>query len=129
MSFPASEFLDLEQTEHACLFDDQSPVWSPLKGIGAYLKLRLEAVEHSLLNGDIHKLATVGPDVFVAEGATVEANAAIKGPAWIGARTVVRSGAYLRENVIVGEDCVLGNSSEFKTVYSSMIAKSRISTT
>ncbi len=40
--------------------------------------------------------------------------ATIIGPAWIGARTEIRPGAFIRGNVIVGEDCVLGNACEFK---------------
>jgi len=36
------------------------------------------------------------------------------GPAWIGAGTEVRPGAFVRGNVIVGEGCVLGNACEFK---------------
>jgi NDP-sugar pyrophosphorylase family protein len=36
------------------------------------------------------------------------------GPAWIGAHTQVRPGAFIRGNVIVGEGCVLGNACEFK---------------
>ncbi|HVU24664.1 MAG TPA: UDP-N-acetylglucosamine diphosphorylase [Opitutus sp.] len=41
-------------------------------------------------------------------------HATLIGPAWIGANTDVRPGAYVRGNVIVGERCVLGNSCEFK---------------
>jgi len=42
------------------------------------------------------------------------AYATLLGPAWIGARTEVRPGAFVRGNVIVGEGGVLGNASEFK---------------
>jgi NDP-sugar pyrophosphorylase family protein len=38
----------------------------------------------------------------------------IKGPAIIGKNCQIRHGAYLRENVIIGDNCVLGNSSEIK---------------
>jgi NDP-sugar pyrophosphorylase family protein len=40
--------------------------------------------------------------------------ATIIGPAYIGARTEIRPGAFIRGNVITGEGCVLGNASEFK---------------
>ncbi|MBP6506349.1 MAG: UDP-N-acetylglucosamine diphosphorylase [Opitutaceae bacterium] len=40
--------------------------------------------------------------------------ATIIGPVWIGARTEIRPGAFIRGNVIVGEDGVLGNACEFK---------------
>lgn len=38
----------------------------------------------------------------------------IIGPVWVGARTDIRPGAYIRGNVIIGEDCVIGNACEFK---------------
>jgi NDP-sugar pyrophosphorylase family protein len=40
--------------------------------------------------------------------------ATIIGPTWIGAHTEIRPGAFIRGNVIVGENCVLGNACEFK---------------
>ncbi len=40
--------------------------------------------------------------------------ATIIGPVWIGAHTEIRPGAFIRGNVIVGEDGVLGNACEFK---------------
>ena len=36
------------------------------------------------------------------------------GPAIVGDRTVVRHCAYIRENVIIGEDCIIGNATEVK---------------
>lgn len=50
----------------------------------------------------------VGKDVKIADFVTIEA------PAIIGHGTQIRPGAYLRGNVITGENCVLGNSSELK---------------
>lgn len=40
--------------------------------------------------------------------------ATIIGPTWIGANSDIRPGAFIRGNVIVGQDCVLGNACEFK---------------
>jgi NDP-sugar pyrophosphorylase family protein len=56
----------------------------------------------------------IGDNVFLGEGTVVEPGAYIQGPAWIGANCQIRHGAYLRENVIAGDGCILGNSSEFK---------------
>ena len=50
----------------------------------------------------------VGKNVKIADYVTIEA------PAIIGHGTEIRPGAYLRGNVITGENCVLGNSSELK---------------
>ncbi|MCB1089575.1 MAG: UDP-N-acetylglucosamine diphosphorylase, partial [Verrucomicrobiae bacterium] len=116
MSFPASDFLDLGQTDHAEVFAPGEPVWSALGRLGDHLAQRLAAAARiaDLIQGEVHERAVIGPQVWIAEGAVVEANAVIQGPAWIGPGTVVRSGAYLRQTVIAGNGCVLGNSSEFK---------------
>ncbi len=116
MDVSPQAFLDLEQCEHASLFEGIDEVWAVLPRIREYLAQRFRDFDPDQVRqqGVVHERAVVGPDVFVASGAVVEANAVIKGPAWIGGGTTVRSGAYLRENVIVGDDCTLGNSSEFK---------------
>ena len=52
--------------------------------------------------------------VLVGENVSIAETATIIPPAIIGSGTEIRPGAYLRGNVIVGDNCVLGNSSEFK---------------
>ena len=52
--------------------------------------------------------------MWLGEGVKLPAYATILGPTWIGAKTEIRPGAFIRGNVIVGERCVLGNASEFK---------------
>ena len=52
--------------------------------------------------------------IWIAKTATVAATAQITPPAIIGERTEVRQGAFLRGGTLVGEDCVVGNSTELK---------------
>ena len=117
MDFSPAGFFDLSETGHAAVFDGVARIWEALPRIADYTKKLIaerEAGGESLHLGSVHPRAEVGGEVFVAKGAVVEANAVIKGPAWIGCGSVVRSGAYLREHVLIGENCTLGNSSEFK---------------
>ena len=116
MNFPPGAYLDCNETDHAELFAGVTNTWEVLPKLGDYLASKLDAIPtgEERKRGQIHELALVGDDVFVGDDAVIEANAVVKGPAWIGAGTVVRSGAYLRENVIAGDRCTLGNSSEFK---------------
>ena len=53
-------------------------------------------------------------DVLIGENVKISPTATIEAPAVIGTRTEIRPGAYLRGNVITGENCVIGNSSELK---------------
>ena len=50
----------------------------------------------------------------MGEGVKISPLATIDPPAVLGAGTEVRPGAYIRGNVITGERCVIGNSSELK---------------
>lgn len=56
----------------------------------------------------------IAPDVLVGENVKIYPTATIEGPCIIGAGTEVRPGAFIRGNVITGENCVIGNSSELK---------------
>ena len=53
-------------------------------------------------------------DVWIARTATVADTARITPPAIIGENTEVRQGAFLRGAVLVGDGCVVGNSTELK---------------
>ena len=112
--FEPGKYLDLNQTDHLSLFLEDQPVWSAIGEIAGYLDRLIDSVEGNLVQGSVHERALIGNRVYIAPGATVEANAVINGPAWIGSGSTVRSGAYIRSNVIAGNDCTLGNSCEFK---------------
>ena len=53
-------------------------------------------------------------DVYIAKDAKIWPNTTIVGPTIIGHRTEVRPGAFVRGSVLVGDDAVIGNSTELK---------------
>ena len=55
-----------------------------------------------------------GDGIWIAKSASVAQTALLLPPLIVGERSEIRHGAYLRGNVIVGEDCVVGNSTEVK---------------
>ena len=110
--FSATRFFDLTHTEHPDLFQPGGAVWDVLSRIASYLAERIDGQQ--IAGAEVSPMACIGPKVFLGEGVKVEPFATIKGPAWIGPGTTIRSGAYLRENVITGRNATLGNSSEFK---------------
>ena len=88
------------------LFAESVYPWDMLGKIkGLCAKLIEEGIEGFT---EIETGILVGRDVKIAPTATIIP------PAIIGHGTEIRPGAYLRGNVITGENCVLGNSSEFK---------------
>ncbi len=110
----ASHFFALPPslTRFAAHFSADVPPWDWLKQIGAALAAQdLGAVSSSSARpAGIHLEGAV----FIHPTVKLPAHATIIGPAWIGARTEIRPGAFVRGNVIVGEGCILGNSCEFK---------------
>lgn len=85
------------------LFDNSTYPWEMLPKIKDYIKeINLDDFT------EIEKGVFVGKDVKIAKTATIEA------PAVIGNGTEIRPGAYIRGNVITGENCVIGNSTELK---------------
>ncbi len=52
--------------------------------------------------------------VFIGENVKIASTATIEALCVIGSNTEIRPGAYIRGNVITGEGCVIGNSTELK---------------
>jgi len=108
----ASDFFTLPASlaPFAPHFPADVPPWEWLRRIGpAFAGCPLSAAKVDFPAG-VH---VEGP-VWLHPTVTLPAYATLIGPAWIGARTQIRPGAFIRGNVIVGEDCVLGNACEFK---------------
>lgn len=108
----ASEFIDLPLSlaRFAAFFPAEAAPWEWLKKIGAALEAAdLGGGERTLPPG-VH----VEGRVWLHATVKLPPTATLIGPAWIGAGTEIRAGAFIRGNVIVGERCVLGHASEFK---------------
>lgn len=88
------------------LFADSEYPWEILPNIKDYIK--------ALVESGIEGFAVLKDGVLVGENVKIHPSAVIEAPAVIGYGTEIRPGAYIRGNVITGENCVLGNSSEFK---------------
>ncbi|MFZ5493959.1 MAG: UDP-N-acetylglucosamine diphosphorylase [Verrucomicrobiota bacterium] len=108
----ASEFFALPASlaRFAPHFPASAAPWDWIKAIGQ----ALETVEASVPAGKIPAGVHIEGKVWLHPSVKLPAFAVIQGPTWIGAKTEIRPGAFIRGNVIAGEGCVLGNSSEFK---------------
>ena len=54
-------------------------------------------------------------EIQIGKGTVIEPGTLIKGPAIILNNTEVRQGAYLRGNIMVGNKCVVGHTTEMKS--------------
>ncbi len=108
----ASDFFSLPASlvRFAPFFPADIAPWLWLKKIGP----ALEAAEFGTGDLKIPPGVHLEGRVWIHPAVKLPAYATIIGPAYIGAKTEIRPGAFIRGNVIVGEGCVLGNASEFK---------------
>ena len=102
------DLYDLNETIAKDLFDGKTYPWEVLPEIGDFVMKLGETLsdefDHPEENIWIHK------SVKIAKTAT------LNGPLIIDADTEVRPGAFIRGNVLVGKNCVVGNSTELKNV-------------
>ena len=88
------------------LFEECEYPWEILPKIKGYVT--------ALIEKGIPGYTLIADGVLVGENVKIYPTATIEAPAIIGSGTEVRPGAFIRGSVITGENCVLGNSSEFK---------------
>ena len=108
----ASEFFALPASlaSFAPFFTTEAAPWDWIKRIGA----ALESAKFDRLDLKVPAGVHIEGKVWLHPTVKLPPHATIIGPVWIGAKTDIRPGAFIRGNVIAGEGCVLGNSSEFK---------------
>jgi NDP-sugar pyrophosphorylase family protein len=112
----ASDFFTLPASlaPFAAHFSADVAPWEWLKMIGAALAAQDLAAQASATMPKRPPGVHIEGAVFIHPTVKLPVHATIIGPAWIGAKTEIRPGAFIRGNVIVGEGCVLGNACEFK---------------
>ncbi len=100
-------FLDLNQTSAKKLFENIYYPWEVLPKIKSFI-LRIGP---TLIKDEYDEIKE---NVWISKAAKVADSAHIDGPTIIGNGTEVRHCAFIRGGVIVGENCVIGNSTEVK---------------
>ena len=103
-----SDLFDLEHTLAKAYLAEFEYPWEALRGIqDMILALGRQLPE------DYDEIT---PQVWVHRTAQIAPTAYLGSPCIIGANTEVRHGAFIRGSVLVGENCVVGNSVELKNV-------------
>ncbi len=112
MALKAADFFTLPPSlaRFASHFPPDVPPWEWLPQISRALS---EFTFNAALPPVPPGVQVEGP-LWIHPSVKFPAHATLIGPAYIGARTEIRPGAFVRGLVIVGEGCVLGNSCEYK---------------
>jgi NDP-sugar pyrophosphorylase family protein len=113
----ASDFFTLPPSlaGFAAHFSPDARPWEWLPQIAAALgQWNFQSDPGRSLGGAIPPGVKIEGPVYLHPSVKLPAYATISGPAWIGPETVIRPGALIRSNVIVGAGSVLGNACEYK---------------
>ena len=105
-SLKSTELFEITNPLLKNLFDNTIYPWEILSKIKNFI---IET-----LNNPPNNLKLLKEGVLVGSNVKISENATIIAPAIIADNSEIRTGAYLRGNVIIGENCVIGNSSELK---------------
>ncbi len=98
---------DLTHTVAAQLLKDTVYPWEILPSIGSFIEKLL-----ATLNKEEYNI--INDNVYIAKTAKIADNVSLTGPALICDNAELRPGAFIRGNVIVGKNSVVGNSCEVK---------------
>ena len=107
MELHTSALFDLSHTLARKLLEKYEYPWQALSEIKEYII----ALGNTLSKEDYYSPAE---NVWISKSAAIAPTATVCGPAIIGHGTELRTGAFIRGAVIIGEDCVVGNSCEIK---------------
>ncbi len=105
-------FFELEGFAHPDLLLPDEPVWSALgQRLVDYLEGRRDWEIHVELPAGVHLL---GDRIAIAPGCRIEPGAVIVGPAVLDEGVEIRTGAYIRQNVVLAAGSTVGAHSEVK---------------
>lgn len=104
-----NELFDLSKSiAGRCLSGYRHP-WDVLPHIGEHILQLIKTLPDELFEQR-------GENIWVARSANVHPNVTMTGPCIIDEAAEVRTGAFIRGNVLIGKHAVVGNSTELKNV-------------
>ena len=104
MNITNNNLFDYKKTIASKLFDTYKYPWELLPNISDFINNFVPSDDYYVIDGN----------QFIHKSVKLYNNITIEGSCIICEGTTIRPGAFLRGNVIVGKDCVVGNSTEIK---------------
>ena len=112
IDFRPTAFFDLDGFSHSILLDPAEPAWAALgKKLSGYLEAWTDWSINIDLPAGVHLL---GDRIAIAPGCSIEPGAVIVGPAILEEGVQIRTGAYIRQNVLLAAGSLVGAHSEVK---------------
>lgn len=105
--YTVRELFDLTHTQAAKYLGGFEYPWEALQGLKGFVRELGKTLDQA-------EYQEIEPEIWVHRSAVIAPTARLMPPCIIGAGTEVRQGAFIRGSVLVGENCVVGNSAELK---------------
>lgn len=112
-----AELFDLNQFTYRAIFEGMEYPWRleyPWDALKILHRWLLESIKPTIPKNLPEGVRLYGKEICISPDCLLEPPLTIKAPALIGARVELRSGAYLRGNVLVGEGTIIGHDTEVK---------------
>ena len=107
--YTIKDMYDVSETIAGDLFEGKTYPWEVLPEIGDFILKLGETLPED-------EFEHPKEDIWIHKSVTVAETATLNGPLIVDAGTEIRPGAFIRGKVIVGKNCVVGNSTELKNV-------------
>ena len=104
--YTVRELFDLDHTQAGEYLAEFTYPWEALAGLKEYIRRLGKSLGK--------EYREISPEVWVHKSAKIAPTAYLHPPCIIGAETEVRHCAFIRGSVLVGKNCVVGNSAELK---------------
>lgn len=104
--YTVRELFDLDHTQAGEYLAEFTYPWEALAGLKEYIRRLGKSLGK--------EYREISPEVWVHKSAKIAPTAYLQPPCIIGAETEVRHCAFIRGSVLVGKNCVVGNSAELK---------------
>ncbi|MBM3208133.1 MAG: UDP-N-acetylglucosamine diphosphorylase [Chlamydiae bacterium] len=106
------KFFSYDGYKEKAIFENTDFVWDVIKEIPKYLsQKKLGQIKSFIPEGVILKNPEL---IYIGENCEIEPGCYIQGPCIIDDFSSIRYGAYIRGNVIIGKNCVVGHATEIK---------------
>lgn len=107
--YTIKDMYDVSETIAGDLFEGKTYPWEVLPEIDDFILKLGETLPED-------EFEHPKEDIWIHKSVTVAETATLNGPLIVDAGTEIRPGAFIRGKVIVGKNCVVGNSTELKNV-------------
>ena len=107
MFYTTKDLFEFEGSLAEKLLESTHYPWEALKELKQFIRALIVQLPSS-------EYQVIGDEIIAHKSVKIADFVSIKGPCIIGAGTELRHGAFLRGSTLIGENCVVGNSTELK---------------